>query len=72
VTDFVTDWVAHHARTTPDRIATIDLASGREHSYAQMHERVGRLELRAELPRNATGKVLKFVLRDELRQAGSA
>lgn len=41
--ELVTDWVAHHARTTPERIATIDLASGRRHSYAVMHERVGRL-----------------------------
>jgi fatty-acyl-CoA synthase len=43
MTDIVIDWVAHHARTTPRKTATIDLASGRRHSYAQMHERVARV-----------------------------
>jgi fatty-acyl-CoA synthase len=41
MTDVVVDWVAHHAKTTPKKIATIDLASGRRHSYAMMHDRVG-------------------------------
>lgn len=39
----VIDVVAHHARTTPGRCAMIDLASGRRFSYADMHERVGKL-----------------------------
>lgn len=37
------DWVAHHANYTPNKVAQIDLASGRRFTYAQMHERVGRL-----------------------------
>jgi fatty-acyl-CoA synthase len=40
MTDTVIDWIAHHAITTPDKTATIDLASGRRHNYAQMNERV--------------------------------
>ena len=43
MTDTVVDWIAHHAKTTPRRVATIDLASNRRHSYAEMHERVGRI-----------------------------
>jgi len=43
MTALVTDWIAHHAKTTPGKVATIDLASGRRHSYAAMHDRVGRL-----------------------------
>lgn len=43
MTRLVTDWVAHHAKATPKKIATIDLASGRRHSYARMNDRVGRL-----------------------------
>ena len=38
-----TDWVGHYTYVTPDKLATVDLASGRRQSYAQMHERVGRL-----------------------------
>jgi fatty-acyl-CoA synthase len=43
MTDRVVDWVAHHAKTTPQKTATVDLASGRRHSYAEMHDRVGRI-----------------------------
>lgn len=43
MTDTVIDWVAHHAISSPEKTATIDLASGRRHSYAQMNERVGRI-----------------------------
>jgi fatty-acyl-CoA synthase len=43
MTDTVTDWIAHHAITTPGKTATIDLASDRRHDYAQMNERVGRI-----------------------------
>jgi fatty-acyl-CoA synthase len=39
----VYDWIAEHARRFPDKIATIDMHSGRRHSYAQMHERVARI-----------------------------
>ncbi|PHR92843.1 MAG: acid--CoA ligase [Robiginitomaculum sp.] len=37
------DWIDFYARTTPDKIATIDIASKRQHTYAQMEERVGRI-----------------------------
>ena len=40
---YVQDWVKHHAETTPERIAMIDLASGRRYDYAQMHERTARV-----------------------------
>jgi fatty-acyl-CoA synthase len=43
MTDTVIDWIAHHAVTTPEKTATIDLASGRRHSYAMMNDRVGRI-----------------------------
>jgi fatty-acyl-CoA synthase len=43
MTETVTDWIAFHARTTPDKVATIDLASGRRHSFAQMQDRVSRI-----------------------------
>jgi len=43
MSDRVVDWVAHHAKTTPLKVATVDLASGRRHSYAEMHDRVGRI-----------------------------
>ena len=36
------DWIEFHAATTPDKRAMYDLASGREYSYAQMHERVAQ------------------------------
>ncbi len=39
----VFDWIAEHARRFPDKIATIDMHSGRSHSYAQMHERIARI-----------------------------
>jgi fatty-acyl-CoA synthase len=36
----VFDWIADNARRFPDKIATIDLHSGRRHNYAQMNARV--------------------------------
>lgn len=39
----VVDWITHHARFTPDKLAVEDLASGRCQTYAQMHVRVGKL-----------------------------
>jgi len=36
------DWLAHHARRTPDRLAQTDLFSGRSFTYAQMNDRAGR------------------------------
>jgi len=42
-TSVVVDWIAAGAAHYPDKIATIDLQSGRRHSYAKMHDRVGRI-----------------------------
>lgn len=39
----VFDWIADNALRFPDKLATIDLHSGRRHTYAQMHERVARI-----------------------------
>jgi len=36
------DWISYHAATTPDKRAMYDLASGRDFSYAQMHDRVAQ------------------------------
>ena len=37
------DWIEYHTVTTPDKRAMLDLASGRDYSYADMHERVARV-----------------------------
>jgi fatty-acyl-CoA synthase len=37
------DWIAHHARTRPDKLASVDLGTGRRFSYAEMDDRCGRL-----------------------------
>ena len=37
------DWLAHHARYSPDRTAAIDLHTGGQFSYVQFSARVGRL-----------------------------
>jgi fatty-acyl-CoA synthase len=37
------DWVAFHADRTPEKIALIDEASGRQFSYGTLHERVENL-----------------------------
>ena len=37
------DWIAFHAGRTPDKIAAIDLGSGRRSTYAELDDRVGRL-----------------------------
>ncbi len=39
----VYDWVAYHARQTPDRLAMIDIHSGRRFTYADMQNRTSRL-----------------------------
>ena len=41
--DRVYDWLAYHARTSPDRLALVDLASGRSFSYGQFNDRATRL-----------------------------
>ena len=37
------DWIVHHGRRTPDKVAVIDLASERRFTYSQMDARVSRL-----------------------------
>jgi fatty-acyl-CoA synthase len=37
------DWIAHFGRRTPDRLAVVDLASGRRFSYAAFDARIARL-----------------------------
>ena len=39
----VYDWVAYHARQTPNKIAMIDLHSSRQFTYAEMQNRTARL-----------------------------
>lgn len=37
------DWIAHHARYSPDRLAQMDVDSGRSFTYAQFDERAAKL-----------------------------
>ncbi|HEX4366515.1 MAG TPA: long-chain fatty acid--CoA ligase [Rhodopila sp.] len=37
------DCIAHHAVRRPDSLAAVDLATGREHSYAAVDDRISRL-----------------------------
>jgi fatty-acyl-CoA synthase len=37
------DWIAHHGRRTPDKVALVDLASGRRFSYSKLDARVSLL-----------------------------
>ena len=37
------DWIAHFGRRTPDKVAAVDLASGRRFTYAQFDARISRL-----------------------------
>ncbi|WP_208827651.1 long-chain fatty acid--CoA ligase [Bradyrhizobium neotropicale] len=37
------DWIAHHGRRTPEKVAMVDLASGRRFTYAQSDARISRL-----------------------------
>ncbi len=37
------DWIAHFGRRTPHKPAVVDLASGREFTYAQFDARISRL-----------------------------
>jgi fatty-acyl-CoA synthase len=39
----VSDWLAHYAARDGDRLAAVDLATGRRHSYAQFNDRATRL-----------------------------
>ena len=37
------DWIAHHGRRTPNKVAVIDLASERRFTYSQFDARIARL-----------------------------
>ncbi len=39
----IRDWIQSHAHRRPDALAQVDRASGRRFTYAQMHQRVGRI-----------------------------
>ncbi len=41
--EVVIDWIEHGAANQPDKLATVELPSGRRQTYARMHERVGRI-----------------------------
>ncbi|MFT7287582.1 MAG: fatty-acyl-CoA synthase [Halieaceae bacterium] len=41
--DPVYDWLAYHARTSPDRRALVDMATGRSFSYGEFNDRATRL-----------------------------
>ncbi len=55
----VYDWIAHHAHSTPDHLAQIDLFSGRHFTYLEMHQRVAALTgyLRHQLDVNPGDRV---------------
>ena len=36
------DWIAHHGRRNPGKIALVDLASGRRFPYGELDRRVSR------------------------------
>ena len=37
------DWIAHHSRRSPGKVALIDLGSGRRFSYGELDRRISRL-----------------------------
>jgi len=37
------DWIEYHAVSNPEKRAMFDLASGRDFTYSQMHDRVARV-----------------------------
>lgn len=39
----IVDWIAHNANNLPDKVAMRELPSGRCETYAEMHDRVGRV-----------------------------
>lgn len=39
----ISDWVAHHAASMPEKIATIDASGNRRQSYGEMNIRIGRI-----------------------------
>ncbi len=41
--EVVIDWIGHNATNHPDKLATVELPSGRRHTYAEMHDRVARI-----------------------------
>ena len=43
MTIYAKDWINYHAVTTPNKVALIDLMSERHFTYADLHERTGRV-----------------------------
>jgi fatty-acyl-CoA synthase len=43
MTILASDWIAFHADRTPEKVALVDQATGREYTYEQMNDRIGRL-----------------------------
>lgn len=39
----VVDYIAHHAFSAPDKLAMVELPSGRRFSYGLMHDRIGKV-----------------------------
>jgi len=39
----IIDWIGHNAANLPNKLATVELPSERRQTYADMHERVGRV-----------------------------
>jgi len=39
----IVDWIGHNAANQPNKTATVELPSNRRQTYAQMHDRVGRI-----------------------------
>ena len=37
------DWIEYHSKTTPDKLAMVDLMSERHFTYTDLHERTGRV-----------------------------
>ncbi|MFT6290206.1 MAG: fatty-acyl-CoA synthase [Ilumatobacter sp.] len=40
------DWIAHHARTRPNKLASVDLGANRRFTYTEMNDRCSRLATR--------------------------
>ena len=66
------DWIAHFGRRTPEKLAVVDLASERRHSYAQFDARISRLaaHLRDRLGVDAQRMPLACVLEGGTWAAG--
>ena len=59
--DRVIDWVEYHQSTKPDFPALIDLEGGRRFTYAELHERAGRVAGMLESQGIGPGNVVAFL-----------